>query len=188
MSNIVLSQKQIEDLFYSLTLQITGLCDGQVRLTFAPDGQPAWERDKNYTFITLSYLDNPYDKQREPVQGDYDDDNAQLSVTYTRVMQVLWTIYGPDAFDLADAIKIGVLQDAYRTQLTRNKIFPLTDIPAPIRAPENFNGQWWERVDIRAFFNVFTERSSIVPYIKTADINIYDDNGLQRVVEVREEL
>lgn len=187
MTNFVLTRQQIEDLFHFLTLQMTGLCDDQVRLTFAPNGQPAWDKDKDYAFITVSYLDNPYDKQRDITQGEYDEFYAQQSVTYTRVLQVLWTFYGPNSFDLADEIKNGILQEQYRSKLTRNKIFPLTDIPAPVRAPESFNNQWWERVDVRVFFNAFTARRELVPYIQSADISIYDDNGLQRVVEVREE-
>lgn len=182
----VLTLRQIEDLLRTMTLNITGLDGDKVRFAYPAKGQPAWDIDKNYIVITLAPVSNPYDKLRDIKFKEFDDDNAEQEVFYTRVFSCLWTHYGPDAYDLADELRSGLLLEENRRTLAVNDIFPLTQVPTPVRIPYDYNAQWWERVDLQAYYNVGTLRTSEMPYLKSADISIYTEDGLARLIEVEE--
>jgi hypothetical protein len=42
------------------------------------------------------------------------------------------------------------------------------DVNVPIRSPELFNGQWWERVNLDVLFNESITTNNLVPYIQSA--------------------
>jgi hypothetical protein len=182
----VLTLRQIEDLLRRMTLDITGLDGDNVRFAYPSKGQPAWDIDKNYVVITVAPANNPYDKFRDIKFKEFDNNNAEQEVAYTRVFSCLWTLYGPNAYDLADELRSGILLEENRRTLAVNDIFPLTQVPTPVRIPYDYNGQWWERVDIQAYYNVGTLRTSKIPYLKSADISIYTEDGLARLIEVEE--
>lgn len=191
MADLVLTRSELEQLFAAVTAEITGLTrdgrDAQIRIAYAPDGQPAWKRTGDTIALSVNYSDNPYDKQRDTLYDTSGAEFAEEQVTYTRVVQVMWTIYGPNGFDIADKLRCRLLSPPANALMGDAQVYPLTEIAAPVRIPYNFEGQWWERTDLRAQFNVFTRREREIPYIESANIEIYDDHGLERVVAIEPE-
>lgn len=185
MSSQVLTRVQLENLFFTATRDITNYPEEKIRIAYASEGQPAWGINEDVIFVAINPIDDAYDKKRDYIEDTTNDEFAQVKVFYHRVIQVMWMVYGPNSYDVADLIRHGILTEAIRRPLAWQKVVPLPEIPAPARVPYSFQGQWWERSDVRVQFNVGTLRVTDVPYIESADIEIHDDHGLQRVVEVR---
>lgn len=188
----VLTLAQLKALFQGITVELTGLNPNSgVRNTYPTQGQPAWKIDQNIVFIGIKPVDNQYDLLRDisyapqPIVTGQQAASDQSTV-YTRVMQVDWVVYGPDSFDLADTIRYGILTSETLATLQAVEVAPLTEIPAPVRAPELFDGQWWERSDVRAYFNVLTTRTATVPYLEAANIEVYTEKGLYGIIEIEE--
>jgi len=175
-----LTLAQLEDLFYTATRDITGLAATAVRIAYQTTGQPSWEVSQNVVLINIQQVNNSYDKQLDYkyVNGST---NSSESVFYHRVMAVDWNCYGPNSFQLADALRIGILSDSVRNNLYLNEVFPIPRIDSPIRVPYLFNGQWYERQDLRVLFNVGTTRTGTVPLLTAANIQVKTRNETQSI-------
>lgn len=188
----VLTLAQLKTIFHDVTVDITALDPKRgVRNTYQREGQPAWQITENVVFVEIRPIDNQYDKLRDITWGEQAPVTGQeivsdYSTSYTRVMQVDWICYGPDSFDLADKIRFGILSQASLATLADSEIAPLTEIPAPRRAPEVYDGRWWERSDVRAYFNVLTTRTETVPYLDSANIELHTEQGLYGTIEIEE--
>lgn len=176
----VLTQEQLETLFQSVTVAMTGLASKFVRIAYASEGQPAWENTQNVACLSVSVIDNPYDKQRNIAYKDKatpDPDEVEESISYTTVLSVDWVIYGPLSLDLALAIKSNILKPAIRALLRPSNIFPLTEIQAPVRLPYNFNGRWWNRSDVRVLFNLESTEKADIPTFASASVEVSESGG-----------
>ncbi|GLG01830.1 hypothetical protein Alches_18710 [Alicyclobacillus hesperidum subsp. aegles] len=187
MADTVLTETQIEDLFQSWTSQVLGVTDpSAVRIGWPMDGSPAWEIGSDVCFILVSYADSPYTRQIQTDYAPLDDANAQVNQTYTVGLRVSWTFYGPNAFSHADLVRSALYLDSTTQTLASSNVALVTDVPMPLRAPELFDGQWWDRVTFWAQFNELVMRQSSVPYIGSATISVEDDQGDSEVVQVVE--
>jgi hypothetical protein len=79
---------------------------------------------------------------------------------HTNVHNMIFANYGPNAYECARNIRNGLFRDEIRIMLKKNHFALITDIPAPRRVPELFEGEWWNRVDINAHFNEFERLES----------------------------
>lgn len=174
MPSSVLTLAQVNDLIHEVTAEATGYDNKHVRLAYQQQSQPARDIDQNVVYFWITPVGDPYDKARHTQYGINDADEALSDrlIFYTRVMQVHWTFYGPDSFDAADALRHGLLTDGILAALASSKVYPITEIEPPARVPELFNNQWWERVDVKALFNVATLRSDTIPYLTSAPITV----------------
>ena len=50
------------------------------------------------------------------------------------------------------------------------------DTVAPVRAPELFQGSWWERCDMSTRFNEGINRDLTVPFITSAEVIVNEDD------------
>jgi len=182
----VLTLDQLNDLVWEITKDITELDPENVRISYQRDGQPAWEPETDVVIINVTQIDNPYDKQRNFIYDDNYTDYAELSTSYTRVLAALWTIYGPNGFTIADTIRYAILKESIRNRFSAEKIYPVTNIPSPVRLPELFNGRWYQRNDLTATFYAETIRTEEIPYLTGADIYVVKENGEERLIQVRE--
>lgn len=182
----VKTRSQIEQLIRDATIAISGYPAKSVRFNFAPAGQPSFKQEDDVIFITINYLDGAITRQQDVTYKPNTNLEVVQETKYTRLIEVMWSVYGPNCFDTADALKIGILNRANRKGLSQAEIYPVTDIAAPRRAPYTMGGIWWERVDLTVYFNAYTVRELDVPLILSADIKIYDDHGLRRTVIVEE--
>lgn len=178
MADTKLSLKQSEDFFQKLTLQLLGLdpeakaSQSRVRITWPENGAPAWKRTEDVAFLMVNYDDDPYTRQVEVTYQENTETAANMVASSTRVLRVTWICYGPHSFDDADTIKAKLFTPEMRLLTAKNNLALITDVPMPVRSPELFNGQWWERTTFYARFNEKVIRQTDVPYIQYADVQI----------------
>lgn len=176
MTDQFLTRKQLESLFWRVTIQMLDLDPdlpknaGSVRNSWQTCGAPAWKIDENVTFIRIGEQDDDFNILRDTVYQGLDKDFAQEVTAYTRVLRVHWVIYGPDSFDNAFRIRNRLYNAQFRQPLADKQIYLIPRIAAPRRMPELFNGQWWERTDLFANFNELVRSDTTVPYLKSAEV------------------
>lgn len=172
MPNIINTLKQIEDLFQGITMQILGIDpaiavnQNKVRIAWPVGGAPAWKITEDIIFVRVTSNNDPIIQQRDIEYTPYDTNNSNRKASYTRNHTVQWTCYGPNSFDNVDKIRNGIFLLANKETFDINNLALVTDVSAPTRAPELFNGQWWDRSDVQANFNESVTRTGTVPYIQ----------------------
>ncbi|MGG3012295.1 hypothetical protein ABEO98_22775 [Brevibacillus parabrevis] len=174
MADSVLQLTDIENIFWNCTIQNLGLdpaakeSQKRIRIGYPAEGAPAWKRTDNVGFILVTLADDPITQQAEISYTRASETTAIRSTSYTRVIQVSWTFYGPSSFDDADKVRAGL----YRSPLLYSPLHLITEVTSPIRLPELFGGQWWERTSFTAQFNEKVVRSTNVNYIQSAEVQI----------------
>lgn len=191
MSNKLLTIKDLRYLFRDTVLAIMGtdIPKKNVRLDYPKDGMPGYDNENDYIFINAKI--HPGDRF-----GDLRDDvvlsvdiaagDRQEETWYTRIVGVDFFISSPNSQMIADKIRWGLLIDQYRINLIQQEVFPVLPLSQPRWAPANFNGQYWDRTDLSTEWNVATRRGRTQTLIKGVDIEIHDEHGLERVIEIEE--
>ncbi len=185
MADQLLTLTQLNSLLQSLTASLTGLSSTSgVRLSWQPNGAPGWKRTDDVVGIRVVPASDPIIQQRDTnYQGDAGDGvNIKVQSAYTRVHFVYWVLYGPSSYDKAESLRNGLYSQASRDTLARSNLYMVLDVPPVIRAPELFNGQWWERCDVSARFNELVLRGSTVPYLASAQVTIVDEQNDREVI------
>lgn len=181
MADVVLKLEQIEDIFIRVITKILLPSDPtnaeRVRASWPTDGAPGWKIDEDVTFIRANSLNDPITRTRDVEYFGIDPNTANRQVTYTRVHDIHLLFYGPDSFDDADLVRHSFFLPDVKEELAKYNLFMVPDVDVPIRFPEFFNGQWWQRADFRIRFNEFVKRESSVPYIQGVDIKVYTEKG-----------
>jgi len=176
MADTVKSIGQIEDIFQNLSIRSLGLnpnakaSQKRVRISWPEKGAPAWKRDEDVAFLMVTYADDLITRQVDVSYGAADTENANRTVTYTRVVQVSWVCYGPNSFGDADLIRSSLFLPKITMELLASNMALITDVPMPVRTPELFNGQWWDRSSFFARFNEKVIRTTQVPYLQSAEV------------------
>jgi len=119
----------------------------------------------------VTTVSDPITQQTEISYTRETQETARLSASYTRVIQVTWTFYGPSSFDDADKVRNGL----YTNPSLFSPLALVTNVPAPFRLPELYSGQWWERSSFSAQFNEKVVRTSTINYIKSAEVQVIPD-------------
>lgn len=188
-ADIFLTEEQLDDAFTDITMRMLGYnpadygtdehpsATSPVRTAWPADGAPAWGITEDIAFLRVYEVDSAYNRQREVKYLPYDNDKQVQETTYTRVVQVDFVLYGPNAFDNAAALRDKVYYQDFHDILALQNLYLVTDIAAPRKAPENHNGQWWRRVDLSMQFNELVARNVLEPYIHSAEITVYGDNN-----------
>jgi hypothetical protein len=183
MADTVLTLNQIENLFQRITTIMLGLNPDlpeyadKVRIAWPAVGAPGWKRTEDIAFIKINNAPDPINIQRDVVYSQIDIDNAKRKVTYTRVHNIMWTFYGPNSFDHADLVRSSIFLPQIREEFEKSNLFLVLDVSTPNRAPELFQGQWWERTDLTAYYNEKVVRDGSVPYIKSTNVRTYTPKG-----------
>jgi hypothetical protein len=179
MTDANMTVRQIENFFISLTYKILGIDpsglqpnQSPVRVEWPTGGAPGWKINEDITFIMVNYDDDAITRQVEVKYLSNNDQNAYRTVSSTRVLRVNWICYGPNSFDNANIIRNGIFLPEFSEMLKENNLALIFDLPSPIRAPELFNGQWWDRTSFYARFNELIIQSVSVPYITSPNIQI----------------
>ena len=189
MSEIYLSLKNIEDLFQKLIVSMLGwdvsnpILKNNVKIAWAT--RPAWNPSDNIVFLKVVESDSMYNKEREVVNESIESPQEFVQKTsYTRQIQVTLTVYGPNSFENMQIIRDSMFYQTFRNVLSKNKIYLIPDIPSPVRAPELYNDQWWERVDMTLKFNELIVRETSVVPVESVDIIIYEGNEGKEIEEI----
>lgn len=163
-----------------------------VRAGWQQQGQPFQKITDNVTYCRAEEIDDEYNRIRDVSyattdvnrvpypgnppggygQGGYGGTDLSTLITikttnYTRVWRVFWCCYGPNSFDNARQIRTRLFDQDIHDQFASSQLYLVTDPSAPIRAPEPFGKQWWERVDFSARFNEFVTEE----YVEQAAIS-----------------
>jgi len=178
MADQVLKLKEIEDFFYDITCEMLEIDlskeenQSKVRIAWPTDGAPAWSIDEDVAYLRITPQDDKMARQQNIIYNPHEQDKAyaKKQTGYTRVHKINWTLYGPNSYDNADVIRHLIFDYDYMEKFKTKNLFLITDVPMPVRVPELYNGQWWERTDFSATFNEAVIRENKVPYIKSADI------------------
>jgi hypothetical protein len=182
LASSALTLSEIQELIQQLTLGMIGQPvvaeSSAVRIEFPTQGAPFAEVSVDVCYIRCMTQDNPYDKIRykflEAGPGDLDTELQN----YTRTWKIHWCFYGPNSTDNARALKSGLFQDWACYSLAQSNLFAVTDYPEPIRAPENINGQWWERVDFEATYHEFVTETIEDQTVLSVETIVNDNSGV----------
>jgi hypothetical protein len=154
----------------------------KVRVDWLTSGQPGWGIADDVCFVRCTETDRDFTKTRDRQYAQNGSTSLNRTETYTRVWRVDWALYGPDSFDNARLIRSAVRLEFAHDALAAIGLALVPAIPAPVRAPELFQGQWWERVDVHAeFYELVTETlsvdavASVEVLIETNDLGLVDD-------------
>jgi hypothetical protein len=181
MADTVLLLKQAEDFFQNLTLRILGLDpaapanQARARIgwpVYPSKGMPAWKVNEDVVFLLLTYDDDAVTRQLEDTYKASSADIADLMTSYTRVIRVSWICYGPNSFDDTDVLRRGLFRPDFTQLLRASNLALITEVPMPVRSPELFNAQWWDRSNFYARFNEKVTRHSDVPYLQSGNVQI----------------
>lgn len=154
------------------------LAYSKVRLEWPTGGQPAFAITDDVAFLRTTEEDDQYNRIRDRQVTPHDSASLTTTDTYTRVWRVDWTCYGPTSFDNARLLKSGMLLDFSHGALAASNLYLVTDIPATTRAPELFQGQWWDRSDVHLRLNELVTETTTVASIATAEVRLYTVSGL----------
>ena len=97
-------------------------------------------------------------------------DRQREIVCYTRVHVCYLIFYGPHAFDHADSVRIGLFRGAVRAALKDKNLYPVPGVGAPVRAPELFNSEWWERADLTVTLYEYVRREYDEAHYETVEV------------------
>jgi hypothetical protein len=106
---------------------------------------------------------------------------------YTNAWAVHFTLYGPNSYDRARAIRSAFYQDYFTNLLAQSNLFPVSDFPEPIRVPEeNGNGQWFERVDMEfEVYEFVTETIARQTVVSEEVILETDTSGTTLIADIK---
>jgi hypothetical protein len=158
----------IQELTQGMLGQVVSPTASLVRISWPTEGAPFQEATDDVTYIRCILKDDPYDKIRDKFNwgpegwgsgqfGKQPPWGGTLSGVpalteqwnYTRVWEIHWVIYGPNSLDNSRAIRSALYQDYFTDLLALEQLFPMSEFPEAIRAPELIDAQWWERVDLK---------------------------------------
>jgi hypothetical protein len=192
MADLFLKIKEIEKLFWKATTIMLGFDPAnpvnanKVRISWPVDGAPAWKITEDVTFLRIGDEEDPFSLLRDTTYSTLDNDNANQETSYTRVMNVHWVCYGPNSNDSAFMIRNKLYSQIVRDLLNDKQVFLVPKIDSPIRSPELFNGQWWDRSNLNAKFNLPVVFDTTVPYLKSATVQVTDQNSNTVIVDIKE--
>jgi hypothetical protein len=128
----------------------------------------------DYTFYLLTFTDQNINKQM-----DVSTDTAGNRVTtYVRNLKIDWQIYGDDAFEWSDTLRIMLYDPDIRALFAAQGITLIPNINEPVFIPELKGNQWYHRYDVSAKFNQLVTTQVPSPIINSANITIEDDKGV----------
>lgn len=156
----------------------------KVRKSWPTGGAPAWKITEDIVFFRVGDEDDSINIQRDNIYTAHDDDNANQANVYTRVLTVHWSCYGPNSFDNAFLIRNNLYNTTIRNLLNNKQVFLIPQIKSPVRCPELFEGQWWEKTTVHARFNELINFNQTVPYFKSATVEVTDQHDNSVVVNV----
>lgn len=154
----------------------------RVRLEWATQGQPFGNSDEDVCYVRVTPKDEWYDKIREvTATGNPSGDNTFLQEqwNYTNVWTVRWIFYGPNAVDFARQVRSALQQEFFILQFQQFNLFPVCDIPTPMRVPDQTaEGLWLERCDIECDFYEFVTETILRQTVKSVEVIVQNPSGV----------
>lgn len=194
MTQAPLIPKTAEIVFQGATISMLGLpvqpsSYETVQVSWQQEGQPAYGITDDRLFIQATLVDDEYNRVRDAqilVNPDDDSGNTVIKrTTYIRVWECFWEMRGPNSFDNARQVHSALLDNDFIDYfLAAFQLAMVTDPPAPRRAPENKDGQWWDRSDFECRFNELVTEDQIIGTVSSVEIVTYVPTSTQPISDV----
>jgi len=161
MANEIHTLNAINTLFYRAVMSIlghdpdaayNGTSKPPVRQSWPTSGQPDWHIGDDVVFIRVT--DVTGEDVALPTDEYFESDGKRdflQTRALTRVLQLHLVAYGPNAYDQLVIIREALLYG--NSMLRKAGLFVIPGADTPQRAPELYQGQWWERADFVIRFN-----------------------------------
>lgn len=149
-----------------------------VRIEWPTQGAPFQDVADDVCYLRCTPKDDPYNRIRD--RFNLVDDASHLTErwNYTRAWAIHWTFYGPNSTDNARALRSALYQDYFTGQLELSQLFPVSDFPEPVRAPELIDAQWFERADFEAEFYEFVTETIARQTVLSVETIVNNDAGV----------
>lgn len=158
-------------LFADFVQEKLGLTQDQVLIQNQQQGQVSFRFGKQMAFVDVQQeadVNLQYKNRREEKN---EDGSITVYQTSMRTIMVGIIFYGTNCDVLASSLLDMVYQDSTKQFLAQNGMAFIPDktqIVSPIH--EQFNGQWWDRADLKLYFYGSTEVSETVETIQSLNI------------------
>lgn len=188
MADTILTLAQLNKLFYDLTVaMVGGTSIADVRQSWPTYGAPALEVTNNVAFLKIYDVESPITAQREMIYSQIESPSApNMEMNYTRTLKVDWIFYGPDSWDWANLVQNKLFYQIYHDMLALQNLYLIPGFKPPMRVPELWSGEWYERIDLSANFNELMKINDALPYIETVEIDVIDHSGVVAKINIEE--
>jgi hypothetical protein len=156
----------------------------KIRIGWPPVGAPAWGRTDDVGFIYVSRDDDPYARIRDVKYSNPQPDSQNRAMSYVAVNRINWIFYGPNSSDHALSIWEQILSPEIQEMLDQNNLSIIPNIPLPVRAPEPWVGQWWDRCDFYIRFYEGIVRNADSHFIKSSGVELITDQGIDELIQI----
>jgi hypothetical protein len=167
-----------------------------VRIGWPTEGQPFINSPStDVCYLRFVPKDEPYDKIRDRVnfvplgwgQGEYPGqpyggtESGSPALTegwaYTRVWEIFWVLYGPNAVDNTRAIRSGLFQDYFLNLLQQSQLYPMSSFTQPVRVPELIDAMWVDRSDFSCEMYEFVTETIIRQTVESVEVILENAGG-----------
>lgn len=186
LTSSALTDDQMFALWQPLTCDMLGLASIDpsrqftVRKAWQSAGAPAWKIDENIISIRCTLTNNWYDKVRDVIATKNSDVSVISNIEYTRVWSIRFIGYGPNIFDMIRLVRSALLLDWTHDTLAVSSLYVMTELGTPLRNPELFEGQYWERTDLEIELYEQVNETLIAPSIASVEILLETKEGIQK--------
>lgn len=163
----------LEKLFTDMTYLIlkNAIKDPDIRLTYPLDKPPECDAEQNIIFLRLLEQESEYSQQLDTSYITIANTLVKHT-TRTRVWEVQFAVYGPQAHTNITQIKDGVFRQDVKQLLSANNVFLVPDMPYSRRITEQTVAANLNRWDISLSFNeLYTLPDEAVGHIEQVSIN-----------------
>lgn len=152
-----------------------------VRRSWAINGAPEWNIAEDVVFMQLSEAEDDINRPLDDEWLEHGEDFIRRT-GITRVFSLKLNAYGPNCYDNLLRTRMAFL--AGRKELKENKVFLVPERAAIVRAPELFQGRWWDRADTELKLNALFVSSNEVRSIESVNVEV----GINRQRDSKEVL
>ena len=181
MADVYNNMAQIENLVQDVTTQMLGynIIDNpdKVRVAWPTGGAPAWKIQDDVVFVKVTPIPDNYTRQRHVSYSEYNSTLVNKTVKQTRVYSIKWICYGPNSCENIEKINSGVWLQQFRELMAQKNMYLVTEVDMPVRFPELYNGQWWDRYDLEAKYYEGTERNVSVGKFDSINIVVVQNES-----------
>lgn len=149
----------------------------KVRIEWQIQGQPGPPIDLDTITIGCTPINTSYSEMRD-LTGSVSGDLITQTDIFTRAWRTSFTLYGPNCVDNARAIRSALIKIQFVADyLATFNLYVNPKIEEHKRNPENFQGRYWNRVDLFADFNEQITETFTVGIVKSVEVIGYTKDG-----------
>jgi hypothetical protein len=177
----------IEQIFATLTCGMLGIIPPDyslVRVGWQTLGQPFQTVNNDICYLSAVEVDDNYNRIRDQKDVPNNIQSVTTIITYTRVWEINWCLYGPNSFDRARQIRDSLFLDWTHDALVPSDLYLVSSVERPLRAPEYFQAQWWERVDLKARFNEGVTDTITYQTVISAEVIGFDNETVGEIFDI----